>query len=116
MTRVRLWTLRRAGRTARTATGSFSPRRAVAASALGVLVAAALVGPGFASPAHAATPQYKLTIVGSAGTELFGINKSGDVFGIANEKGAKTQEGFLLAAGTTKMVFLGSPGDPSNTN
>ena len=116
MTRVRLRTPRRAGRTARTGTGSFSPRRAVATSALGVLAAAALVGPAFATPAHAATPQYKLTIVGSAGTELFGINKNGDAFGIADEKGAKTQDGFLLAAGTTKMLFLGSPGDPSNTN
>ncbi|HEV3170056.1 MAG TPA: hypothetical protein VGZ32_06940 [Actinocrinis sp.] len=78
--------------------------------------AAALAGSAFASPAHAATPQYKLTIVGSSGTELFGINKNADVFGIAIEKGAKVQEGFLLAAGTTKMVFLGSPGDPANTN
>jgi probable HAF family extracellular repeat protein len=117
MTRVRLGTPRRAGRTARTGTGSLSPRRAVAASALGVLAAAALVGPAFATPAHAATtPQYKLTIVGSVGTEVFGINKTGDVFGIAREQGAKTDDGFLLAAGTTNMVFLGSPGDPSNTN
>jgi probable HAF family extracellular repeat protein len=83
-----------------------------------VLAAAAvLAGPAFASPAHAATtPQYKLKIVGSAGTELFGINKNGDVFGIAPEKGAKTQEGFLLPGGTTKMVFLGSPDDPANAN
>ena len=85
--------------------------------ALGALGAAAvLVGSAFASPAHAATPQYKLTIVGSAGTELFGIDKTGDVFGIAIEKGAKVQEGFLLAAGSSKTVFLGSPGDQGNTN
>src|ERR1700730_17194022 len=93
MTRVRLWPPRRAGRTARKGRSSYLLRRAVAAPALGVLVAAAaLAGPGFASPAHAATtPQYKLTIVGSAGTELFGINKNGAVFGIADEKGAKVQ-------------------------
>ena len=79
--------------------------------------AAALAGPAFASPAHAATtPQYKLTIVGSSGTELFGINKNGNVFGIAPEKGAQVQEGFLLPAGSTKMVFLGSPGDQANAN
>src|SRR5260221_1020037 len=101
MTRIRLRPSR-AGRSART---------------LGTLAAAAaLAAPAFASTAHAATTQYKLTIVGSAGTELFGINKNGDVFGIAVEKGAKVQEGFLLLAGTTKMVFLGSPGDQTNAN
>jgi probable HAF family extracellular repeat protein len=114
MTRLRLWRPQRAGRSART--GRPSPPRRV--RTLGALAAAAaLAGPGLALPAHAATtPQYKLTIVGSAGTELFGINKNGDVFGIAIEKGAKVQEGFLLRAGTTKMVFLGSPGDPANAN
>jgi probable HAF family extracellular repeat protein len=82
-----------------------------------VVVAAVLAGPAFAAPALAATPaQYNLTIVGSAQTELFGINKNGDVFGIAVEKGAKVQEGFLLRAGSTQMVFLGSPGDQANAN
>lgn len=118
MTRVRLWPPRRAERAARTGRSSFSLRRAIAAPALGMLAAAAaLAGPAFASPAHAATtPQYKLTIVGSSGTELFGINKNGNVFGIAPEKGAQVQEGFLLPAGSTKMVFLGSPGDQANAN
>ncbi|MEY9860431.1 hypothetical protein ABH935_006068 [Catenulispora sp. GAS73] len=85
---------------------------------LGALAAAAaLAAPAFAAPAHAATtPRYKLTVVGGAGTELFGIDKNGDVFGIADETGARVQEGFLLRAGTTKMVFLGSPGDPANSN
>jgi len=82
-----------------------------------VAAAAALAAPAFAAPAHAAaTPRYKLTIVGGAGTELFGITKNGDVFGIADETGARVQEGFLLAAGSTKMVFLGSPGDLANAN
>lgn len=109
MIRVRLQASR-AWRTAGTG-------RSFRARALGTLAAAvALAVPALASPAHAATMQYKLTIVGSAGTELFGINKNGDVFGIANEKGAKVQEGFLLPAGTTKMVFLGSPGDQTNAN
>lgn len=118
MTRVRLRPPLRAGRIARKDRRSFSLRRAGAGAALAVLTAgAALAGPAFAPPAHAATtPQYKLTIVGGAGTELFGINKNGDVFGIALEKGAKVQEGFLLRAGTTNMVFLGSPGDQANAN
>lgn len=115
MTRVRLWLPRL---NARKEGGSRSLRRAAAAAVLGVLAAAAaLAGPGFVSPAHAATtPQYKLTTIGGAGTELFGINKNGDVFGIAVEKGARVQEGFLLPSGSTKMVFLGSPGDPANAN
>lgn len=94
----------------------FAPRRE---RTLGALAAVAvLAGTAFAVPARATTttPQYKLTIVGSAGTELFGINKNGDVFGIAVEKGAKVQEGFLLPAGTTKPVFLGSPGDQANAD
>ena len=78
--------------------------------------AAALAAPGFASPAHAATPKYTLTIVGTPGTNLFGINKNGVVFGEAVEQGAKAKEGFLLAAGAKKMVFLGSPGDQANAN
>lgn len=79
--------------------------------------AAALAGLAFDAPAHAATtPPYTLTIVGNAGTELFGINKNGDVFGVAPETGARVQEGFLLRAGTKKLVFLGSPGDQPNTN
>jgi probable HAF family extracellular repeat protein len=87
------------------------------APTVGVLVlTAALAGPVFASPAQAATPQYNLTVVGSAGTELFGIDKNADVFGIAPEKGARAQEGFLLRAGSTKLVFLGSPGDQANAN
>ena len=113
MTRVRLWPPRRAGRIAR-ARRSFAPGRGRALGALATVTV--LAGPALASPAHAATPRYTLTIVGSAGTELFGINKNADVFGIASEKGAKTQDGFLLRAGTTRMVFLGSPGDQGNTN
>jgi hypothetical protein len=75
--------------------------------------------PGRASPrprAATAAPQYRLTIVGSAGTELFGINKNGAVFGIAAEKGAKVQEGFPRRAGTTKLLPLGRPGDLANAN
>ena len=102
MTRAHLWPIR----TIRA--------RALNAAAAAVLLA---VGPASVAPAHAATaPRYKLTIVGGAGTELFGITKTGDVFGISIEKGAITQEGFLLPAGATKMVFLGSPGDAANTD
>jgi len=66
--------------------------------------------------AATAAPQYRLTIVGSAGTELFGINKNGAVFGIAVEKGAKVQEGFPRRVGTTKLLPLGRPGDLANAN
>ena len=116
MTRVRSRLAHRAGQ--ENAGRPFSLRRACAAPALGLLtVAGALASPAFAAPAHAATTaQYKLTIVGSAGTELFGINKNGVIFGIAHESGAKVQEGFLLQPGSTQMVFLGSPGDPANAN
>ncbi|MEY9926165.1 putative HAF family extracellular repeat protein [Catenulispora sp. GP43] len=80
-------------------------------------VAALIAGPASAAPAQAATtPHYKLTVVGGAGTELFGITKTGDVFGVSIEKGAITQEGFLLPAGATRMVFLGSPGDAANAD
>lgn len=85
--------------------------------AFGTLTAAtALTSSALAWPAHAATtsPQYKLTIIGGAGTEVFGINKNGAVFGIADESGAATQEGFLLQPGSTTMQFLGAPGDPAN--
>jgi hypothetical protein len=93
MTRVRLWPPRRAGRTTRTQSSAFSPCRTIAAPAPGVLAAAAaLADPASASSAHAATaPRYTLTIVGGAGTELFGINKNGDVFGVAVEKSARPQ-------------------------
>lgn len=87
-------------------------------SALGVVTAAAALA-RLASPrprAATAAPQYRLTIVGSAGTELFGINKNGADFGIAAEKGAKVQEGFLRRAGTTKLPSLGWPGDLTNAN
>lgn len=118
MTRAHLWSLRRAKRSAGPETGSFSLRRAGMAPTVGVLAAAAaLAGLVFDAPAYAATtPHYTLTVVGNAGTELFGINKNGDVFGIAPETGAKVQEGFLLRAGAKKLVFLGSPGDQANTN
>lgn len=119
MTRVRSRLAHRAGQENAGRQGrSFSLRRACAALAVGLLaVAGALASPAFAAPAHAATTaQYKLTIVGSAGTELFGINKNGVIFGIADESGAKVQEGFLRQPGSTKMVFLGSPGDPANAN
>ena len=85
--------------------------------AFGTLTAAtALTGSALALPAHAATttPQYKLSIIGGAGTQVFGINKNGAVFGIADESGAVTQEGFLLQPGSTTMQFLGAPGDPAN--
>ena len=112
MTRIRLQPSR-AGRTA-WAGRSLFPRRVRTVGALAAV--AVLAGSAFAVPAQAATPQYKLTIVGSAGTELFGINKNGGVFGIADENGAKVQEGFVLPAGTAKLVFLGSPGDQANAN
>jgi len=117
MTHVRPRQRRRAEReNQRTGSTTFSLRRATVMSVAGLMAAAAaLAAPALASPAQAATtPQYKLTIIGSAGTQLFGINKNGAVFGIAPESGALTQEGFLLPAGATKMVFLGSPGDPKN--
>jgi probable HAF family extracellular repeat protein len=118
MTHVRPRQRRRAGRENQHRESTrFLRHRAAAAAAAGLLAAAALAGPVLASPAQAAvTPQYKLTIIGSAGTELFGINKNGTVFGIAPENGARAQEGFLLAAGSSKMVFLGSPGDLKNVN
>jgi probable HAF family extracellular repeat protein len=119
MTHVRPRQWRRAGReNQRRGSMPFSLRRATVMSAAGLMAAAAaLTAPALASPAQAATtPQYKLTIIGSAGTELFGINENGAVFGIARESGALTQEGFLLPAGATNMVFLGSPGDPNNVS
>lgn len=79
--------------------------------------ATALTGVAFALPAHAAaTPQYTLKIIGGQGTQVFGINKNGAIFGIADESGAVTQEGFLLQAGSTTMQFLGAPGDQANAN
>jgi probable HAF family extracellular repeat protein len=118
MTHVRPRQWRRAGReNQRRGSMPVSLRRATVMSAAGLMAAAALAAPALASPAQAATtPQYKLTVIGSAGTEVFGINKNGAVFGIAPESGARTQEGFLLPAGATKMVFLGSPGDQKNIN
>lgn len=116
MIRISPWSPRRI---AKKEGSSFSLRRAGIVPALaGLAAAAALAGTAFASPANAAatTAQYKLTIVGNAGTELFGINNNGAVFGIAVEKGAKANEGFLINAGSTKMVFLGSPGDQTNAN
>jgi probable HAF family extracellular repeat protein len=114
MIRISSWSPRRI---ARKEGSSFSLRRAGVASALGGLAAAAaLAGTAFVSPAQAATTTYQLTIVGSAGTKLFGINNNGAVFGNAPEKGAKANEGFLINAGSTKMVFLGSPGDQTNSN
>src|SRR5260370_10197952 len=114
MTHMRLWSPRRP---ARKEGSSVSLRRAGVASARGgVAAGAARGGTAFASPAHAATTTYQLTIVGSAGTKLFGINNNGAVFGNAPEKGAKANEGFLINAGSTKMVFLGSPGDQTNSN
>jgi probable HAF family extracellular repeat protein len=79
--------------------------------------ATALTGVAFALPAHAAaTPQYTLKIIGGQGTQVFGINKNGAIFGTADESGAVTQEGFLLQAGSTTMQFLGAPGDQANAN
>ena len=86
--------------------------------AFGTLTAAtALTGTAFALPAHAATtPQYTLKIIGGQGTQVSGINKNGAIFGIADESGAVTQEGFLLQAGSTTMQFLGAPGDQANAS
>ncbi|MGF7235353.1 MAG: hypothetical protein ACQSGP_10410 [Frankia sp.] len=79
--------------------------------------AAALAGPALAAPAQAATtPQYKVTIIRNlGGIKPFGINKNGDIFGTAVESGARTEEAFVLKAGSTTLQFLGSPGDPGNT-
>jgi hypothetical protein len=83
-----------------------------------------LAGSAFSVPAQAATTaaQYKLVIAqGAPGTkfpqtEFSGINNDGDIFGIADEQGGLTLEGFLLKAGSATMQFLGTPGDPGNTN
>jgi probable HAF family extracellular repeat protein len=96
---------------------SSSRRRACAGSALGVLATAAmLTAPVLSGSAHAATiPKYTVKIISSApGTELFGINNNGDVFGTAVEGGAQTSESFLLKAGSSAVQFLGTPGDQAN--
>jgi uncharacterized membrane protein len=100
---------------------SFSRRRIGAGSALAALAAAAtLTGPALAAPALAATtPAYKVTIIRNPGSfqnvRLISINNTGDIVGTGLESGAQTEEAFLLKAGSATVQFLGSPGDPKNT-
>jgi uncharacterized membrane protein len=114
MKRISPWSPRR---TARKEGSSFSLRRAGVASALGGLAAvAALAGPAFASPSHAAAPtaQYKL-VLGPVNSQYVGINNNGDIIGIGVDSAAfGREEGFLLPAGTTTPEFLGSPGDETD--
>jgi len=84
---------------------------------LGVLApAAALAGALLPASAHAAA-QYNLTLTNSGlAAEFFGIGSTGDVIGDGIEPGAATSQGFVLTPGSTRVAFLGSPGDPNNTH
>ncbi|PPK68450.1 hypothetical protein V5P93_004443 [Actinokineospora auranticolor] len=87
-----------------------------ATTVAGGAVALAIVGGGLATPAHAATTRYTLTI-GPAGTQRYlGINDNGDIIGAGFEPGAEVGgEGFVIKAGTNTPQFLSTADNPGNT-
>jgi probable HAF family extracellular repeat protein len=90
-------------------------RMRLSAVVLAAGAVAALVGTTAPSAAAASAPQYRL-VLGSAETlEYLGINSRGDIIGLGIEASAEgREEGFIIKAGTTTPIFLGSPGDETN--
>jgi hypothetical protein len=90
-------------------------RMRLPAAVLAAGAVAAVVGAATPSAAAAPAPQYKL-VLGPADTlEYHGINTRGDIIGLGVQASAEgREEGFILKAGSTTPVFLGSPGDESN--
>jgi hypothetical protein len=98
-------------------------RRRLVAGAL-ALGAAMTAGTALGAPAHAAATggiaaAYTLTLIkagtiAGAGTNVFGINNNGEVFGTGEVAGAATNESaFVLPAGASTATFLGQPSDAS---
>jgi uncharacterized membrane protein len=94
---------------------AFRSRLPAATVAAGAAVLA-IAGGGLATPAHAATTRYTLTI-GPAGTQRYlGINDNGDIIGDGFEPGAEVGgEGFAIKAGTNTPQFLSTADNPGNT-
>ena len=94
---------------------AFRSRLPAATAAAGAAVLA-MVGGGLATPAHAATTRYTLTI-GPAGTQRYlGINDNGDIIGVGFEPtGEVSDEGFVIKAGTNTPQFLSTADNPGNT-
>ena len=81
------------------------------------LMACAVIAAAAVAPAAQAAQQYSLTLTKSpTNTRFFGLNAAGDVFGKAFETGTKATQAFLLRNGSTKLQFLGAPGDPTNSH
>jgi uncharacterized membrane protein len=97
---------------------AISRHRARAVSALCALAGVAALGAGALPAAAQAAPQFNLIVNKAATPESFlGINDNGDVFGVAAESTSPLgQQAFLLKHGSSKLQFLGSPGDPTNAH
>jgi uncharacterized membrane protein len=93
---------------------SFSLRRASSWRARRPLVVAlaatgtALAATALARPAHAATPQYKLTLSAIPNATYSAINNNGDIIGDAPQPDNSFGQPFILKAGGTPL-FLGAP-------
>jgi uncharacterized membrane protein len=80
----------------------------------GSVVVAASLAAAVPSEAAAPAPQYKL-VLGPVNSQYNGIDSHGDIIGIGVDSAAEgREEGFLIKAGTTTLVFLGAPGDETD--